>query len=53
MMQTTFGAVGVAGALVDVHATLMFATSGAIVAAAVAIGLVNGVGQRMREEARA
>lgn len=43
----------VAGALVDVHATLMFATSGAIVAAAVAIGLVNGVGQRMREEARA
>lgn len=43
----------VAGALVDVHASLMFAVSGAIVVAAVGIGLVNGVGQRMREEATA
>lgn len=40
----------VAGALVDIHATLMFVVAGLIIVAAVAIGLVNGVAPRMSEE---
>jgi MFS family permease len=40
----------IAGALVDVHATLMFVVAGAIIVAAVVTGLVSGVGPRMREE---
>jgi MFS family permease len=41
---------GVAGALVDVHATLMFLVAGALVVLAVIAGLLSGVPARMREE---
>jgi MFS family permease len=41
---------GIAGALVDVHATLMFLVAGAIVVAAMVAGLVSGVPALIREE---
>jgi MFS family permease len=43
----------VAGALVDVHATLMFAVAGGIVVAATLVALVGGVGSLLREEVAA
>ncbi len=40
----------VAGALVDIHATLMFGVAGAIVIVAVVAELLSGVPSRMRDE---